>query len=380
MTHTEALLVLNAVPGLSNARIRKLIEHYGSPAEVLSLTIHQLKRDKVFPDDGIAHFIRFPRDEFLKKESDLMNAAGVGVIVWGSEGYPELLREIPDAPVVLYVKGKIPSEHPAIGIVGSRRSSLYGREVAEQFARRFAEIGVTVVSGMARGIDTAAHQGCLKAGGQTAAVLGCGLSHVYPRENKNLMARIAANGAVISEFPMEAEPLAFNFPRRNRIISGLSLGTVVVEAAHHSGALITADFALEQGREVFAVPGPIGSCGSQGVHELIKNGAKLIGCVEDVLEELKTPLGEFVSKAVDEPASLIYKGEVQSALDDFPEPCEEDLRILGILNARGKHVDQIIEESELACGHVSMLLLQMEMRGLVKQLPGKFFRCVVRGS
>lgn len=378
MSDAEALLVLNAIPGFGNARIRKLIEFYGSSSRVLSLSSHQFRSDRTLPDDLIRPFERFPRDEFLRQECRLMREHGVSVCVLSDESYPSMLRCIPDAPVVLYIQGRIPLEMPMVAIVGSRRASVYGCQVAEMFAARLAELGIVVVSGLARGIDTAAHQGCLRVRGSTVAVLGCGLNHVYPKDNARLMKSILSSGAVISEFPMDMPPLAFNFPRRNRIVSGLSLGVVVVEAARKSGALITADFALEQGKDVFAVPGPIGSPFSQGTHELIKNGAKLITGVEDVLDELKISLKEFVAKPVDEVSSLIYKEEVRPA-DSAPLPIsDEEAVIVKCLGSGFEHVDRIAEITGLAASQANMLLLQLEIKGLVQQKPGKFFKCVVR--
>jgi len=270
MNNTDALLVLNAVKGLGNAGIRKLIEIYGSAVKVLTLKKSELSAHAILPIKILRNIAQFPRDDFLRKEFEQIAKKRIKVLTFLDKDYPRLLKEIPGAPSVLYVKGNLPADNSLpIAMVGSRRASYYGVSNAHRFARRLAELGFTVISGMARGIDSEAHKGALKAGGITMAVLGCGLSHVYPLENRGLMEEITETGTVISEFPMGMPPLAANFPRRNRIISGLSLGVIVVEAAQRSGALITADFALEQGREVFAVPGKIDSTMTQGVHNLI---------------------------------------------------------------------------------------------------------------
>lgn len=221
------------------------------------------------------------------KELELAKKHNIKVISINDSSYPEILKKIYDPPKILYVKGKLVKEDGlAIAIVGSRRASSCGLAQAEKFGFELAKLGITIVSGLARGIDTKAHWGALKAGGRTLAVLGSGLLNIYPRENKELADKIASSGAIISEYPLAAEPLAQNFPRRNRIISGLSLGTVVIEAAKTSGALITARCAIEQGREVFSLPGSLDSDTSFGTNELIKDGAKLTMSVEDVLEEM----------------------------------------------------------------------------------------------
>src|SRR3989338_1731343 len=247
MSELDALLILNAVPGVGNATIRKLLEYYGSAQKVLSLTENDLAADQVVSAKLAAAIARFSKEQFLAKELALIAEHGVRVLTFNDEEYPASLRAIADSPIVLYVKGRLPENLSlSMAVVGSSNASLYGNSIAGQWSARLAETGFTIVSGMARGIDTAAHTGALKARGHTVAVLGCGLSTVYPPENEELFAEIAARGAVISEFPMTMPPMAHNFPRRNRIISGLSMGVVVVEAAVKSGALITADFALEQ--------------------------------------------------------------------------------------------------------------------------------------
>ena len=232
MTELEALLVLNAVTGLGGIRIRKLLDCFGSGAAAIKSNRQDLIAAGILPGNVVSNFIKFNKDEFLKKEYDLINKHGIKVISFRDKNYPAHLKEIPDSPVVLYVKGTVEKENDlSIALVGSRRASFYGLSVAEKLAAGLADLGITVVSGMARGIDGAAHRGALRAGGATLAVLGCGLSHIYPPEHKKLFEEIAAHGAVVSEFSMAMAPLAANFPKRNRIISGLCLGVVVVEAS-----------------------------------------------------------------------------------------------------------------------------------------------------
>ncbi len=280
------------------------------------------------------------------------------------------MNEIPDAPVVLYYKGSlIPADEAAVAIVGSRRASLYGLSLAEKFARRLAELGIAVISGLARGIDTAAHRGCLQASGRTLAILGCGLMHVYPKENKGLMENIEKQGAVISEFPMRTLAFAYNFPRRNRIISGLSLGVLVVEASLRSGALVTSRCALEQGREVFAIPGQIDHPNTFGTHRLIKEGAKLVNCVEDILEELKLPLESFLFKL-----KAMHSENAVAAAENSPEDLsEEESKIYRAITQQPIYIDELATQWNRSVAEMTGILLTLELKRYVKQLPGKYF-------
>lgn len=366
MTEPHALLILNAVPGVGNATIRKLLEHYGSAQKVLSLTENDLAADQAVSAKLAAAIARFPKEQFLAKELALIAEHGVRVLTFNDEEYPASLRVIADSPVVLYIKGRLPENLSlSMAVVGSRGASMYGMSVAEQWSARLAEVGFTIVSGMARGIDTAAHAGAIKAHGQTVAVLGCGLAHIYPPENRKLSGSIAASGAVISEFAMETLPMPYNFPRRNRIISGLSMGVVVVEAAAKSGALITADFALEQGREVYAVPGKVDSPTSKGVHGLIKQGAKLVSCVEDILEDIHP--------------QLLQEAHGNVALPEIAEPVvpgslsEPERQIYGFIGDRPVHIDQLIDRCGTDALRVTAVLSCLEIKHLIKQLPGKLF-------
>ena len=273
--------------------------------------------------------------------------------------YPKPLRDTFDPPVVLFYRGVLPDPAElAVALVGARKPTPYGRVVAEKLAKDLAAVGITVVSGMARGIDTAAHSGALAAGGRTVAVLGCGLDVVYPRENKKLMERITASGAVISEFPPGDPPEAWHFPARNRIISGLSLGTVVVEAGEKSGALITASYALEQGRDVMAVPGNVTSALSRGPHSLLRQGARLVEGAGDIIDELG------LEKLFPLPAQA-----TPTTLKISPE--EEILYKL--LSLEPLALDRLIGQSGLTPQKVMAALMYMELKGLAKQLPGKFY-------
>jgi DNA processing protein len=255
----------------------------------------------------------------------------------------------------------LPVDDKAVAIVGSRSASDYGRRVARDLARGLSSLGFTVVSGMARGIDGVAHESALGAGGRTIAVLGSGVDRAYPSEHDRLYQRIIENGAVISELPIGTRPAAFNFPARNRLISGLSLGVVVVEATEKSGSLITAALAVEQGREVFAVPGEVGSSRSRGAHRLIRQGAKLVENVNDIIEEIAPQL---VSRAVGAPAFA-----------ELPQQASQEARrILSMLQERSLHIDEVIEGSGLPPSKVSEVLLDLELQGFLQQLPGKRYR------
>lgn len=319
----------------------------------------------------------FANNVTIDKEIALIEKDGVSIITIDDERYPDNLRHIYSPPSLLYVRGNFaPEDYYNIAIVGSRRASLYGRQNAEKIARQLAERGFTVTSGMARGIDTFAHRGALKACGRTIAVLGCGINIIYPPENKNLMEEISHNGAVVSEFPMNTPPHRQNFPIRNRIISGLSLGVVVVEAAEKSGALITASFALEQGREVFSVPGRIDMPTSKGTSSLIKDGAKLVEGVEDILEELRSMPNV---QAAGSPSTLLgASGQPSSAKASEgrqaavrPKLTEEEAEILNSLSDGPKHIDEI--SSNINSSNVCNILLKLELKKLIRELPGKMF-------
>jgi DNA processing protein len=294
-------------------------------------------------------------------------------IAINDDEYPALLKNIHSPPRELYVKGSFKKfeDGNAVAMVGSRRASLYGLEMAEKLAYDLAIRGVTIISGMARGIDSAAHNGALRAKGRTIAVMGSGHNHIYPPENKKLYEQIAGNGAVITEFEDDVLPLAQNFPIRNRIISGMSLGLVVVEAAKNSGALITADFALEQGREVFAVPGKISSLTSEGTHALIKDGAKLVQTADDILEELK--LHKIGPVTIEDKELRDKKIAKKTRAYIYNSLTNDERKVYKILSDEPLYIDDVVEKSKVAQTRISKILLNLEMKKVIRELPGKQF-------
>jgi len=281
------LIGLNLIGNIGLVRQRALLEKFPNPEDVFRASLKELQNIHLIGRE-LGKRIKDFSIETLERELRLIKEIGVTVLLWEEKEYPENLRNISNPPSLLYTKGKIIEEDKnSLAIVGTRYCSSYGRMMAEKFGFELASAGFTIISGMAKGVDTAAHRGALLSKKRTIAVLGSGLARIYPEENIGLAEKIAKNGAVVSEFPLLTEPEGRNFPRRNRIISGLSNGVVVVEAGIRSGAIITADLALEQGREVFAVPGNVGER-NKGVHRLIKEGAKLVETVEDILEEVKS--------------------------------------------------------------------------------------------
>jgi DNA processing protein len=326
--------------------------------------LHEIKG---LPPKAVEKIRSFPVSQFLQDELKLMRQQDVQFLTFQDTEYPQRLKTIPDAPVVLYIKGqKLSNDDVSIAMVGSRQASVYGQNTAEQLSLSLAERGLTVISGLARGIDTAVHRGALKAKGRTIAVLGSGLADIYPASNKRLAEQIIKDGTLVSEFAMTMPPISYNFPRRNRIVSGLSLGVVVVEAALKSGALITCDFALEQGREVFAVPGPINHPNSNGVHQLIKQGAKLVGHVDDILDELKLEIRQ----------TLILGEQTQTSKKDVDSGStltEAERSILKELLRGPAHIDGLAFAFQKSPAEMTGLLLKLELKGVVRQLPGKMF-------
>jgi len=363
MTHLEILVALNLVGDIGSIRLHKLLHYFERPEDIFSASRERLMQISGIGENIAGRIVPFKKEE-LQKELALTKKLSLRIICREDPEYPENLQNIPDPPLVLYLKGKLlTADKLALAIVGSRLASLYGLTSAEHFAEELAHLGFTIVSGMARGIDTAAHRGALKAGGRTIAVLGSGFNQIYPRENKGLAERIAENGAVVSEFPVNSQPLKQNFPQRNRVISGLSLGVLVAEAARNSGALITADFALEQGREVFALPGKIDALTSWGTNALIKQGAKLVCGVEDILEELESPLKEEVRRQQKQSPVEAPRVFIDS---------EESL-VYNLISKQAAALDDIIEKSNLGIPRVSTLLLRLEFKKLIQALPGKNF-------
>ena len=370
----EKWLKLIRADNVGPATFAKLTGHFGSVDRALGASVSELAEI-----DGIgfktAEQIAAARNKFdTAAELELARKLGVWIIHLDDERYPPVLKRIYDPPPVLYVKGSLTrQDNLAIAIVGSRRCSLYGQEQSSRFAHFLSSAGFTICSGMARGIDTAAHQGALSAGGRTIAVQGAGLANIFPPENKRLFELIAESGACISELPLRYEPLSENFPPRNRIIAGLSLGTIVVEAGLRSGALITAGAALESNREVMAVPGKIDSPASKGAHLLIKQGAKLVESVEDVAEALGY-IGQQLQSHVSA-AAVKASERVETPLFDVSQLnlSENERTIYDCLGKEPLHIDQIIAEADLAPGSINAGLISLRLKGLIRQLPGSLF-------
>lgn len=348
-------IALKSVSQVGNVTFRRLLERFGSPENVLRASASEIASVRGVGPTVVEAIRSGEWRKAADRECAAIERGKTKVVPLLSEEYPVLLKEIADAPPYLYVKGDLRALERGVAVVGSRRASGYGLLATERISHDLAVNGIPVVSGMARGIDTAAHRGALKAGGYTVGVLGCGIDVVYPPENRKLFMEMTENGALVSEFPMEAPPLAENFPRRNRIISGMCKGVLVVEAAENSGSLITAQLALEQGRDVFAIPGNINLRSSRGTNGLIKQGAKLVEGVEDILEEVLPP----VSPKKGSPAPMNLS--------------DEEMVLYRFLTEGPLHIDEIIAKSALTVGDVSAILLRLELKGAVSQLPGKFF-------
>lgn len=346
----------NRVPGIGPTRFYKLLKEFGTMKDAWfapSCLVQELIGEKVVKDwNDIKK--NWDPDKELKKVSHL----GIRCYLNIDADYPLLLKKIASPPPVLYAFGGFEyGDDIAIAIVGTRTPTPTGTFNAREISTQLTRQGLTIISGMARGIDSEAHKGALDSNGRTIAVLGSGLDIPYPPENEYLMQKIAEHGAVVSEFPLGTKPLAANFPARNRIISGLGLGVVVVEAAQDSGSLITAGFALEQGREVFAVPGNIGNEVSKGPHRLIRQGAKLVETYQDILEELAIPELSFTE---------------MKNIEIF-DVTELERKVILVMNREPLHVDQIVRNSKLASAQVNSVLIQLELRGIVKRFPGQMY-------
>mgnify|MGYP001194406026 CR=1 FL=1 len=348
---------LSSIPDIGARRFAHLLRIFKDPEIVWSASESELL--KYAPNIGkkaINSIISHKNDKNLKNAERILHRDDISVITIIEDEYPHLLKNIYAPPPVLYIKGKLPdNELYSVAIVGSRRATYYGKQVAEKLAYELGQAGIVVVSGLARGIDAMAHHGALKAGGHTIGVLGCGVDIVYPQDNIKYYREIAKRGTLISEFPLGTTPSAGNFPARNRIISGLSQVIVVVEARQRSGALITVDFALEQGRDVLAVPGNINQPCSYGTNNLIKEGAKLVMNVEDILEELPGYIMSNLNKN-------------QAVQLDFLET-----QVYNALDSETKHIDEIANITGMNMGQLNSILTKLEIRGVVKRLPGKFF-------
>lgn len=357
-------LALTFLPGLGCTLVNRLVDELGTPGDVLAARPSQLEKingvgrklARCLSDQTAIDHARDLADRELIKLASL----GVSIISLDDHRYPAFLKNIADPPPLLYCKGKIEFlKSTAVAIVGSRVATTYGRRISFELGRALARNDISVVSGMALGIDGEAHTGALGEGGKTIGVLGCGIDVVYPKQNLNLYREIEAKGLLVSEYPLGTSPDAFRFPERNRIISGLALGVVVVEATLKSGSLITARLAMEQGREVFAVPGRIDSVKSQGPHRLVQQGAKLVQGVEDIVEEL------HLSGMMNHTASV--------AKDDGErdEMSADEQRLLSCIDVYPLNIDELVRSSGYDSATLADLLLRLELKGLVRQLPGQ---------
>ena len=365
MNERQAWIALNMVSGVGPLSFHALIQHFGSALRALSSTEAELQSVGGIGPKTARAILSFPAEKSAKEEEERARSLGIRILTYQDRSYPAPLAQIPSNPPVLYARGELREEDRlAVAIVGSRRSTGYGRGVAEELAFDLANSGLTVVSGMALGIDTAVHRGALRAKGRTVAVWGSGLDIPYPPQNRELAEKIPQCGAILTEFPLGTAPIAGNFPRRNRIISGLSLGVVVVEADERSGALITADFAADQGREVFAVPGSIYLKGSRGCHRLIQMGAKLVESAEDILEELSL-LPQLPTRPT---GRGLPKAQVRSPLKG------EEALLYEMLSDQPLHIDDVIVRSGIPAGRVASLLMNLEIKGYCRQERGKHFQ------
>jgi len=367
MTSTEAYIALNMVPGIGPARLRRLMEVFETPERILLSRAADLRAVQGIGKDVADAVLKWEEHVDLAAELQRIADFGAKVIAQDSADYPPLLREISSPPIVLYVWGDLQARDlHAIGVVGSRRASHYGLECAKKLSYQLAYAGLTVVSGLARGIDTAAHQGALAAQGRTIAVLGSGFLNLYPSENKLLAEKIAASGAVVTEFSMEVKADTQTFPMRNRIVAGWGSGVLVVEAGFGSGALITATQAVEQGRNVYAVPGQIDRPTAAGSNRLIQQGAKLITSAADILDDINVLIPRT---AQEQPAAAD-----RSLMPDRTGMLKPEEKL--VYDAIGEDetpIDAIISKTDLPSGRVSSTLLLLEMKHLVKQLPGQHF-------
>ncbi len=367
-------IALKWVEGVGNVGFKTLLNAFGSPQRVFAATFSMIEAVPGIGAKAARQIKDFADWEKVEKELECARRTGVDIITSHDPLYPRGLANIYDNPPYLYVKGSLRDDDINVAFVGSRMASAHGLFTTERLCRELALRGVTIVSGMARGIDSAAHRGALAGRGRTIAVLGCGLDVIYPPENEKLLSDIAANGAVLSEFPFGAPPNAPNFPARNRIISGISLGVVVVEAGEKSGSLITARIALEQGREVFAVPGSIDVSGSRGTNKLIKQGAKLIENIDDILEEIlpqagRTPVS--AKKTASRDGAVVHAAKRETV----PERqfTETEKALWQVISQKPVHIDQIITSTGRTAAEVLSSLLSLELKGAIEQKPGKIY-------
>jgi len=367
---TWALLVLTLVPKLGRKRIQQLVAHIGSAREVCRLREADLRHYRV-PAAARKVLLSGRADKIAESQLEQARAVNARVISKYDPEYPDLLRQIPDPPQILYFRGNSALlKEPSIAIVGSRRCSAYGSEISLKVAGELSRFGLVVTSGLARGIDSRAHQGALEAGGATIAVLGCGVDVVYPRENARLYDQILEKGCLVTEFPCRCYPAPPNFPVRNRIISGLSLGTIITEAARFSGSLITARLTLEQDRELWAVPGALTNPGSFGPNHLIKQGAHPLLSAQDVLDQLRPDILEGLLNL----ASASNEAVTESACSSPTSLSRQERLVLKLLEPhRPRHIDELVESTNEELPSLQHTLLALELKGLIRQTPGRCF-------
>lgn len=360
VTETEAFTILAAIPGLGATRIRFLINHFGSAAAALSTPAHEIKKFEGF-DKIVPYWSQWQKDTQWQTDLELAAKHHVQLIPFTSPHYPKHLLKIPDHPILLYVRGEFkPQDQRSIAIVGTRQASIYGNEMAATIARDLASYGFTIISGLARGIDTAAHCGALEKG-RTLAVIGSGLANIYPTENISLGNAISKQGALISEFPMATAPDRQNFPQRNRIVSGMSLATLLIEAPVKSGAMITIDRAKSQNRKLFALPGRADDANFRGNHLLIKSGqAHLIENAQDILDKFQDLFGSI--------PHLTPAPRNRTSLDP------EELHLINKMPDMELNIDQIANTASLPIQHVQRILMSLVLKKIVKEFPGKIYK------
>ncbi len=360
MNNRETLIWLNTIKGIGSKTIDNLEKFFGDISIIWDISNSEINRLPFIKDIQKNRIIKSRNEEYYNNQIQRINELGIKVITSYDEEYPERLKNIYNYPKVMYINGTLKKEDDiSIAIVGSRKATAYGRWAAEKFACELARLGITVISGMARGIDTMAHRGALEEKGRTLAVLGSGIDVIYPKSNRQLYKDICETGAVISEFPIGTQPLPQNFPQRNRIISGLALGIIVIEAGLKSGSLITAEHAIEQGKEVFALPGNINSIYSKGTNLLIKDGAKILMDIDDILEEIM----ELKDKC-----SYNQKRKINDI-----NLSSDELEIVKCISEKPTHCDMITYHTGINISKVTSILTILEMKGIIKQLPGKIF-------
>ena len=379
MVNSKYWVWLSAIPKIGPRKRMQLIEHFSGPENVWQAARSELQSLPFLNEETVSQLLNTTYRENAEKHLENIKKYNIAIININDEAYPYYLKNIHDPPMVLYVRGNLLKEEKYIAVVGSRRASSYGLNMAATVSSELTKLGITVVSGMARGIDSCAHNAALKAGGRTIGVLGCGPDIIYPSENENLMKKIISSGAIISEYIPGTPPLALNFPARNRIISGTSLGVIVVEAGEKSGSLITADFALEQGREVFAIPGNLSSFNSKGTNKLIREGAKIVTCLDDILEELNVSLqgDNNVNTQINDQYNFQNNNQnkITKNIKYKGLQCNE-MEIVKQLELEPLHIDLLAKKCGLNMQTINSLLIMLEMKGIIEQLPGKVIKLI----